>query len=423
MELYKNKDFKTVSVNGREVQVPEDWEVKKLSELFEIKKGEQLNKSEFEENKGSYPFYNGGISPSGYINKSNVDGNNIRLSEGGASSGYVDYIKEDYWSGGHNYTLFTDKNKKYLYFILKNNQNKLFALQTGTGLPNINKKNLSAFEIFISKDKEEQNRIVTVLTKQDELIEAKEKLIEIEEKKKTFLQQEILFGRLRIDENGKFYENEAWKTELVNGKSIEIPEDWKVSKIIDNVNFIKGKAIAEKLLNREEQGYIYLKTTELWLDSASKRETLYYDGDIEDKYIKNEDEYVFSLDGFNSEIGKGTLGLVSREGKGIVSTHFHKIEKNNIYELMINILKSNYIQSYIINLGEGTTVKSANKYLKIIECFLPSDKEEQKRISNLFKDQENKIKLIKEDLKIEKKKQKFLQQELLTGRIRIKEVK
>ena len=120
-----------------------------LDELCEIKKGVQVNKEELSE-KGLYYVMNGGITPSGYYDLYNTEANTISISEGGNSCGYVQYNYTPFWSGGHCYTLENISNvvdNRYLFHYLKANELQIMSLRIGSGLPNIQKKDLSAFRI------------------------------------------------------------------------------------------------------------------------------------------------------------------------------------------------------------------------------------------------------------------------------------
>ena len=120
-----------------------------LDELCEIKKGVQVNKEELSE-KGLYYVMNGGITPSGYYDLYNTEANTISISEGGNSCGYVQYNYTPFWSGGHCYTLENISDvvdDRYLFHYLKANELQIMSLRIGSGLPNIQKKDLSAFRI------------------------------------------------------------------------------------------------------------------------------------------------------------------------------------------------------------------------------------------------------------------------------------
>lgn len=81
-----------------------EWETDSIENIAKIIKGEQINKSELS-SYGTYYVLNGGVTPSGYTEKFNTKSNTISISEGGNSCGYVSYNHQDFWSGGHNYTL------------------------------------------------------------------------------------------------------------------------------------------------------------------------------------------------------------------------------------------------------------------------------------------------------------------------------
>ncbi len=149
-----------------------DWEKKKLGCICEITKGTQLNKAELEET-GTYPAINGGIEPSGYTENWNTKENTITISEGGNSCGYINYIKTKFWSGGHCYSLLNVKNvinETFLFQSLKFNQNQIMRLRVGSGLPNIQKGDITNFKIHLP-NKQEQQKIANFLSSIDKKIE------------------------------------------------------------------------------------------------------------------------------------------------------------------------------------------------------------------------------------------------------------
>ena len=163
---------------------------KQLKELCNIVKGKQIN-SEFLSETGEYYMLNGGINPSGFINEYNTNENTISISEGGNSCGYVNFNKSKFWAGGHCYTITPiDINNIYLYQILKYNENKIMDLRVGSGLPNIQKKDLENFSINVHRSNM-QNKIATILSSIDKLIDLEEKKINNIEKLKKGLMQNM----------------------------------------------------------------------------------------------------------------------------------------------------------------------------------------------------------------------------------------
>ena len=120
-----------------------------LGNIVEIRKGKQINGSELLYD-GEYPVMNGGITPSGFLNEYNTPPGTISISEGGNSCGYVQFNATPIWSGGHCYTLHLicgDIDYRYLYHFLKHSESEIMKLRIGSGLPNIQKKDLSKFPI------------------------------------------------------------------------------------------------------------------------------------------------------------------------------------------------------------------------------------------------------------------------------------
>ena len=141
-----------------------------MNAIASISKGQQINKSSLTE-EGIYYVLNGGMTPSGYTDTYNTKADTISISEGGNSCGFIAYNKENFWSGGHNYTLSQLKiNTKYLYQHLKRQEVYIMSLRVGSGLPNIQKSRLNELTVSYPKVLFEQNKIALFLTNVDTLI-------------------------------------------------------------------------------------------------------------------------------------------------------------------------------------------------------------------------------------------------------------
>lgn len=143
----------------------------KLKDITKFSKGTQINGKNLIDD-GAYSYLNGGINPSGKWNEFNVAENTVTISEGGNSSGYVNYMNEAFWCGAHCYYLYDGpKNSKYLYYALKSQQERLFRIRSGACMPNIKKSDLGNFVIEYEKDEVRQEEVVKVLEKCELLIE------------------------------------------------------------------------------------------------------------------------------------------------------------------------------------------------------------------------------------------------------------
>ena len=163
-----------------------------LSEICEISKGKQIN-GEFLSEKGKYYVMNGGTEPSGYYNNYNVEANTISISEGGNSCGYVQFNTSPFWSGGHCYTIqkiADNVDNLYLYHFLKSKEDAIMKLRIGSGLPNIQKKDLAMFKIKIPTV-EQQKAISTFLSSLERKAEIEERIQNAMQKEKQYLLRQM----------------------------------------------------------------------------------------------------------------------------------------------------------------------------------------------------------------------------------------
>jgi len=177
-----------------------EWEVRRLGGVASVSKGTQLHSSEANEG-GKFAHLNGGITPSSYTNKSNTAGNTIAISEGGNSCGFVQFMQEPYWCGGHCYSVIPNgADNHFLYHALKGQQSAIMALRVGSGLPNVQKTGLLDFKISIPETLPEQTAIATVLTTMDAELAGLEQQRAKTAAIKQGMMQELLTGRIRLVE-------------------------------------------------------------------------------------------------------------------------------------------------------------------------------------------------------------------------------
>ena len=163
-----------------------------LCEICEIIKGKQIN-GEFLSEKGKYYVMNGGTEPSGYYSDYNVEANTISISEGGNSCGYVQFNTSPFWSGGHCYTIqkiADNVDHLYLYHYLKSKEDAIMKLRIGSGLPNIQKKDLAMFKIKLPTV-EQQKSISTFLSSLERKAEIEEIIQNAMLKEKQYLLEQM----------------------------------------------------------------------------------------------------------------------------------------------------------------------------------------------------------------------------------------
>ncbi len=160
--------------------------------MCQITKGQQINGEQLTTD-GDYYVMNGGIEPSGYYHDFNTPSNTISISEGGNSCGYIQLNHVPFWSGGHCYTLLSPTiSVNYLYHYLKCKESDIMNLRIGSGLPNIQKKDLFRFGIIIPS-KLEQDRLSDCFSFISQKIEHEQSILQ-----KYYLQKQHLLHTMFI---------------------------------------------------------------------------------------------------------------------------------------------------------------------------------------------------------------------------------
>ncbi len=146
---------------------PNGVEYKYLGDICEIKTGKGITKKDITEN-GKYPIISGGKEPMGLYHLSNRKANTVTISRVGANSGFVNYIEVDFYLNDKCFSIIPISkyekkiDSKYIYEYLKNNEEKISAMQSEGGVPTINTKKVSSIAIAVPP-LEVQREIVRIL--------------------------------------------------------------------------------------------------------------------------------------------------------------------------------------------------------------------------------------------------------------------
>lgn len=179
---------------------PKGVEFKELREVIKLQKGKQLNKELLSEN-GTYPAYNGGISYSGFIENYNYDENTIIVSQGGASAGFVNFVKTKFYANAHCYVVLPKTEiveNRYIYHFLKLNQEKLTEKQHGAGIPALKTNEILDLKIPIPPLPIQQE-IVRILDSFTQLEAELEAELEARKKQYEFYRNQLLTFNERVE--------------------------------------------------------------------------------------------------------------------------------------------------------------------------------------------------------------------------------
>lgn len=128
--------------------LPEGWEITKLGQLAEFKRGKTITKKEAIE--GNIPVVAGGLEPAYYCNKSNTTNRVITISGSGANAGYTRMYFEKVWASDCSFvdTSTTD----YLHFVfcfLRENKTVIDNMQKGAAQPHVYAKDINSMELLL----------------------------------------------------------------------------------------------------------------------------------------------------------------------------------------------------------------------------------------------------------------------------------
>lgn len=124
------------------------WEMVKLGEVCEIKRGNSLTKKDAVD--GDIPVIAGGQQPAYYHNQYNRQGECITVAGSGAYAGYIGYHNTPIFVSDAFTIIPKDSSQlltKFLYHLLKNQQDSIYAKQTGIGVPHIYPKDFAVIQI------------------------------------------------------------------------------------------------------------------------------------------------------------------------------------------------------------------------------------------------------------------------------------
>ncbi len=172
---------------------PKGVESVKLGNYIILYTGEQLNKANMFK-MGSYPVINGGVSASGFVEAYNEQANTITISQGGASAGYVNFIKVPFWAGAHCFVIKPNSdnlNKRFLYHYIKGQEFFIQQCQQGAGIPSVNSDKIKKLLIPLPPLSIQQE-IVSVLDSFTTLIDKMKKEVEMRKKQMECYRERLM---------------------------------------------------------------------------------------------------------------------------------------------------------------------------------------------------------------------------------------
>lgn len=287
---------------------------------------------------------------------------------------------------------------KFLFYQLQNSYHSIRKLSNTGNQENLNAEIIKNFRIPWP-DELEQQKIATILSTQDKVIELKEKLLVQKQQQKKYLMQQLLTGKLRLpDVNGE------WASIKLKELLIERNE-----KNVEQNHRICSVAVSKGVVDQiEHLGRSYAAA------DTSNYGVAHY-GDI-----------IYT----RSPTGDFSLGIIkqNRMRENVAISPLYGIYKpisfstgyllNIYFESTINT--KNYLTP-IVQKGAKNTIAISNSAFLENKIFFPMDEATQSRIAKVFELTDHEIDLLQKSIEAEKQKKKALMQLLLTGKVRVKD--
>ena len=245
---------------------------------------------------------------------------------------------------------------------------------------------------------EEQQKIATILTTQDRVIELKEKRLAEKQRQKKYLMQQLLTGKKRLPGFSG-----AWK----NIKLCEVLSERKEKNIEQNLR-ICSVAVQKGVIDQiEHLGRSYAAS------DTSNYSVAHY-GDI--IYTKSPTgDFLYGI--VKQNLLQETVAVSPLYGVFTPMTFGLGYFLHTYFQSAI--CAQNYLLP-IVQKGAKNTINITNDTFISSKLYLPLDVEEQKAIADTFIAADREIDLLRQDIEQEKQKKKALMQLLLTGIVRVK---
>ncbi len=376
--------------------LPTDWKVQIIEEVLDIQNELRtpISKEVRDTMEGQYPYY-GPTQIQGYINKYNVEGPAVLIGEDGDH--FLKYKEKEmtlfvdgkYSVNNHAHIVRGTARCRDKWFMYAFQHKNLFNSITrqGAGRYKLTKEVLEKLKIQIP-DIEEQDKIILVLEKYNNVINGVKEKIEHKKKQKKWLMQNLLTGIKRLP---------------------NFCGEWKAERM-ENVFYerIEVNCTDCELLSITGNGIVPRSSLE-GKDNSSEDKSKYKKiciGDI----------------GYNTmRMWQGVSAL--SEYEGIVSPAYTVLrhDKNIDAKYFSYLFKLPSSISLFYRYSQGLVDDTRNlKYenFKKIKLSFPSDIEEQKAIAKVLSTADKEIELLQKKLELIKQEKKAMMQLLLTGIVR-----
>ncbi|WP_078549285.1 restriction endonuclease subunit S [Litchfieldia alkalitelluris] len=290
----------------------------------------------------------------------------------------------------------TKKNEVDSPFLLQLLQdhttlNRMLGTRVGGSVGHLNLKIFRDLKIPIPPIKEQQ-KISSILSSWDKVIDLKEKVIEQKNLQKKGLMQNLLTGKIRLS---------------------GFTENWINVKFGDVLKFIKKDPVE----NPNEHFLLTVKLHLKGIEGTDKKPNVTKNG--RPYYLREPNELLIGRQNFHN----GGIGIVPQYLDGFVASNAISsltASKGNLKFYYFYLTNGDFYKK-IEHLIGGTGQKEISEsMMNKLNLYLPSNEKEQIAIVEILENIENEINLLEKECFHLKQQKKGLMQLLLTGKVRVK---
>lgn len=402
-------------VKKRKVVIPQQWVLPQIKDIASISSGSTPNRNNSEYWNGNIAWVTTGELSSGHVNHTSelitvkaVKETKMRIYPQGTllmamygqgkTRGTVAILEIDAAVNQACAAITVkDGKSKFLFYQLKNSYQDIRKLSNTGNQENLNADIIKTYQVPWAPD-EEQERISTILTTQDKVIELKEKRLAEKQRQKKYLMQQLLTGKKRLP---------GFSGEWKNIKLCEVLSERKEKNVEQNLR-ICSVAVQKGVVDQVEHlGRSYAA------NDTSNYSVAHY-GDI--IYTKSPTgDFLYGI--VKQNLLQETVAVSPLYGVFTPLTFGLGYFLHTYFQSAI--CARNYLLP-IVQKGAKNTINITNDTFISSKLYLPLDVEEQKAIADTFIAADREIELLQQDIEQEKQKKKALMQLLLTGIVRVK---
>lgn len=297
--------------------------------------------------------------------------------------------------------LSTEYNPKFISYFFRTEQHKQWMINLGSfgaTMGSLNQDIISKIEIP-DLSLPIQNKIASILSSYDELIENNKQRIKLLEEMAEEIYKEW-FVRLRFPG----YEN----TKMVDG----LPKGWEKVKLDDYIIFEKGIEPGSNNYCNEKVDDNYIPFLRVG-DLGSRDNSIFVHKDLLKGKILSKEDIAITLDGSVGLVAMNLLGGYSSGIRRIVSKN-QKLKRAFIYQTLL----SENIQSTIKEHAAGTTILHAGSSIKFMRILLP-DKLILDRFDKIVDPMIEKVLLLKDKNQLLQETRDLLLPRLISGKLSV----